>query len=173
MSLSQLTSATLSSLTTLDLILCGIVVNHTSLCKYGVDQLLYAQFFNLIFQMKGSNGAFKVLVDGYVTSDSGTGIVHSAPAFGEVGFTFYFTLLRFDQSNTYKQALNQYNVLFFQDDYRVCLAAGILTKGCKVPCPVNETGSFTDQVTDFKGLYIKVMNYCKSLWDMTLNHGVP
>ena len=28
-------------------------------------------------------GAFKVVCDTYVTSDSGTGIVHQAPAFGE------------------------------------------------------------------------------------------
>ena len=34
--------------------------------------------------MKESNNAFRVLVDTYVTEDSGTGIVHSAPAFGEV-----------------------------------------------------------------------------------------
>ena len=34
-------------------------------------------------QMK-STGAFRILVDGYVTDESGTGVVHSAPAFGEV-----------------------------------------------------------------------------------------
>ena len=28
-------------------------------------------------------GAFKVVMDNYVTADSGTGIVHQAPAFGE------------------------------------------------------------------------------------------
>ena len=41
--------------------------------------------------------AFKVVADGYVTDDSGTGVVHCAPAFGE-------------------------------DDYRVCLLAGIIQK---------------------------------------------
>ena len=30
-----------------------------------------------------ASGAFKVVCDSYVTSDSGTGIVHQAPAFGE------------------------------------------------------------------------------------------
>lgn len=34
--------------------------------------------------MKESNNAFRILVDTYVTDDSGTGVVHSAPAFGEV-----------------------------------------------------------------------------------------
>lgn len=37
----------------------------------------------IIFQLKAS-GAFRVLADGYVTGESGTGVVHSAPAFGEV-----------------------------------------------------------------------------------------
>ena len=31
-----------------------------------------------------ATGAFQVVTDTYVTEDSGTGIVHSAPAFGEV-----------------------------------------------------------------------------------------
>ena len=30
-----------------------------------------------------SDSAFKVIADNYVTDDSGTGIVHCAPAFGE------------------------------------------------------------------------------------------
>jgi isoleucyl-tRNA synthetase len=28
-------------------------------------------------------GAFRILCDGYVRADSGTGVVHQAPAFGE------------------------------------------------------------------------------------------
>jgi len=39
--------------------------------------------FVLFVQMK-KTGAFRILVDNYVTDDSGTGVVHSAPAFGEV-----------------------------------------------------------------------------------------
>lgn len=35
------------------------------------------------FQDLVSEGAFKVMADDYVTTDSGTGIVHQAPAFGE------------------------------------------------------------------------------------------
>ena len=34
-----------------------------------------------------TTGAFQVVSDTYVTEDSGTGIVHSAPAFGEVGIS--------------------------------------------------------------------------------------
>ena len=31
-----------------------------------------------------NHGAFRILCDTYVTEESGTGVVHSAPAFGEV-----------------------------------------------------------------------------------------
>jgi len=84
----------------------------------------YQPLFPYFQDMKGSNGAFRVLVDEYVTAESGTGVVHSAPAFGE-------------------------------DDQRCCMAAGIVSKGGKLPCPVNDTGMFTEEVTDFKGIFIK------------------
>ena len=38
------------------------------------------------FEALASEGAFQVLADDYVTTDSGTGIVHQAPAFGEDDF---------------------------------------------------------------------------------------
>jgi isoleucyl-tRNA synthetase len=44
-----------------------------------------------------SDTAFKVVADNYVSDDSGTGVVHCAPAFGE-------------------------------DDYRLCLANGVIQK---------------------------------------------
>lgn len=83
----------------------------------------YKPLFNY-FQDFRATGAFRVLADGYVTEESGTGVVHSAPAFGE-------------------------------DDYRVCLANGIIQKGGKLPCPVDASGVFTDQVSDFKGQHVK------------------
>ncbi|KAK4529419.1 hypothetical protein CCYA_CCYA01G0276 [Cyanidiococcus yangmingshanensis] len=74
---------------------------------------------------------FRVLGDEFVTADSGTGIVHLAPAFGE-------------------------------DDYRVCLRAGIIggagtghDRPIWLPCPVDESGLFTEPVSDFIGVYIK------------------
>nr|XP_018906818.1 PREDICTED: isoleucine--tRNA ligase, cytoplasmic [Bemisia tabaci] len=67
---------------------------------------------------------FKVLVDTYVTEDSGTGIVHQAPYFGE-------------------------------DDHRVCLAAGVITKDRDVMCPIDASGRFVEPVTDFIGQYVK------------------
>ncbi|XP_065333424.1 isoleucine--tRNA ligase, cytoplasmic [Cloeon dipterum] len=69
-------------------------------------------------------GAFQVLNDGYVTEESGTGIVHQAPYFGE-------------------------------DDYRVCLAAGVISKEQDIICPVDASGKFTAPVKDFEGIYVK------------------
>ncbi|KAJ1974468.1 isoleucine--tRNA ligase, partial [Dimargaris verticillata] len=68
--------------------------------------------------------AFKVLVDSYVTDDSGTGIVHQAPAFGE-------------------------------DDHRVCTHYKVISPDGYLPCPVNDQGCFTEEVTDYAGQYIK------------------
>lgn len=79
----------------------------------------YAPLFPYFKSMK-DDGAFRVVSDGYVTSDSGTGIVHQAPAFGE-------------------------------DDYRVCIAHGIVKKGGTIPCPVDDAGVFSEEVTDFAG----------------------
>ena len=77
--------------------------------------------FNL--QLK-KEGAFRVLTDTYVTEESGTGIVHQAPYFGE-------------------------------DDYRVCLAAGIITRDQDMICPVDDAGRYILPVTDFLGQHVK------------------
>lgn len=69
--------------------------------------------------------AFRVLTDGYVTEESGTGVVHQAPYFGE-------------------------------DDYRVCVANGVITRDQEIICPVDESGCFTLPVKEFLGSYVKV-----------------
>ncbi|KAJ1911265.1 isoleucine--tRNA ligase [Tieghemiomyces parasiticus] len=68
--------------------------------------------------------AFRVLNDRYVTSDSGTGIVHQAPGFGE-------------------------------DDHRVCTEAEVISPDGDLPCPVDDSGRLTAEVSDFAGQYIK------------------
>lgn len=88
-------------------------------------------------QMKQERNAFRVLCDSYVTNDSGTGIVHQAPYFGE-------------------------------DDFRVCLANEVITKDMKPVCPVDDSGKFTEEVSDFKGLYVKdadklIIKYIKNM----------
>ncbi|KAL4524947.1 hypothetical protein Ndes2526A_g07044 [Nannochloris sp. 'desiccata'] len=85
--------------------------------------LTYTPLFPYFADLKAS-GAFKVCGDSYVTEDSGTGIVHQAPAFGE-------------------------------DDFRVCVAHGVITRGDTVPCPVNDDGCFVDPVSDFAGRHVK------------------
>lgn len=71
------------------------------------------------FADKKKEGAFRVVADGFVSTDEGTGIVHTAPAFGE-------------------------------EDFYVCKKENI-----PLVCPVDNNGHFTDEVTDFKGMYVK------------------
>jgi isoleucyl-tRNA synthetase len=68
--------------------------------------------------------AFRVVIDTYVTADSGTGLVHQAPAFGE-------------------------------DDNRVAVANGIVTKEEMPPCPLDDAGRYTSEVPDYEGVYVK------------------
>lgn len=84
----------------------------------------YKPLFDYFVEIAGKTehtSAFRVLNDSYVTSESGTGIVHQAPYFGE-------------------------------DDHRVCLEAKVITKSGPIVCPVDPTGKFTSQVTDFAGI---------------------
>lgn len=78
-----------------------------------------------IIIIKQCKDAFTILSDGYVSAESGTGIVHQAPYFGE-------------------------------DDYRVCLAAGVISKDQSIICPVDSSGRFVHPVSDFEGQYVKV-----------------
>lgn len=84
--------------------------------------LSYEPAFDYYANLKGT--AFKILVDDYVTSESGTGIVHQAPYFGE-------------------------------DDNRVCLAHGVITRDQDPICPIDARGCFMQPVTDFLGQYVK------------------
>ena len=79
----------------------------------------YVPLFNYFSELK-QEGAFQVLADDYVTTDSGTGIVHQAPAFGE-------------------------------DDYRVLKKANINA----TVCPIDMSGRFTEEVSDFANLHVK------------------
>jgi len=44
---------------------------------------------------------------------------------------------------------------FGEDDYRVCLAHGVIQKGKDLPCPVDSNGMFTEMVPEVKGLHVK------------------
>ncbi|KAL8428267.1 hypothetical protein ACSSS7_007321 [Eimeria intestinalis] len=68
--------------------------------------------------------AWRVCVDSFVASDSGSGIVHCAPAFGE-------------------------------DDYRICTQNGIISVGGPLPCPVDDNGRMTSEVSFVAGEMFK------------------
>jgi len=68
---------------------------------------------------KDTPNAFRTFLGDYVTTEDGTGIVHTAPGFGE-------------------------------DDQRVLKGTGI-----PVICPVDAECKFTEEVSDFKGLFVK------------------
>jgi isoleucyl-tRNA synthetase len=72
-----------------------------------------------------ATGSFKVVCDTYVTSDSGTGIVHQAPAFGEDDMRVCI-----------------HNKI-------------VDPEGGDLPCPINESGIFTKEALDYQGMYIK------------------
>ncbi|XP_072969393.1 isoleucine--tRNA ligase, cytoplasmic [Typha angustifolia] len=83
--------------------------------------LKYIPLFDYFLE---STTAFRVISDNYVTDDSGTGIVHCAPAFGE-------------------------------DDYRVCVASGIIRKDNDLIVAVDAEGCFTEKIVDFHGRFVK------------------
>ena len=37
----------------------------------------------------------------------------------------------------------------------MCLANGVIRKDSEIVCPVDESGCFTQKVTDFAGIYVK------------------
>ncbi|KLO16958.1 isoleucine-tRNA ligase [Schizopora paradoxa] len=44
---------------------------------------------------------------------------------------------------------------FGEDDYRVCLAHGVLEVDDEPPCPLDDVGKFVNEVPDFEGQYFK------------------
>ena len=104
----------------------GDAIPFTVVAEYKGKDLVGKEYVPLFkhFEHKKKNGAFRVVQDNYVTSDSGTGVVHQAPGFGE-------------------------------DDYRVCIEQGVVTKDEEVPCPVDNNGCFTDEVPEWKGEMVK------------------
>lgn len=100
--------------------------DYEILCTFPGIELKWRQYEPVFpyFYERCKDKAFRVLVDEYVTAESGTGIVHQAPYFGE-------------------------------DDYRVCLNNGVITKDQEPVCPIDASGRFLEPVTDFKGQYVK------------------
>eukprot|EP00164_Ancoracysta_twista_P005275 GFYU01007220.1.p1 GENE.GFYU01007220.1~~GFYU01007220.1.p1 ORF type:complete len:1143 (+),score=481.12 GFYU01007220.1:42-3470(+) len=97
-----------------------------TLAKYKGSELAGKQYTPLFtyFEKEYKGRAFKICADSYVTDDSGTGVVHMAPGFGE-------------------------------DDYRVCVANGVIKKGDAVLCPIDANAFFLPTVKDFAGQQVK------------------
>jgi isoleucyl-tRNA synthetase len=85
-----------------------------------MKQIEYIPLFNYY----NYENSFKIYSDEYVSSSSGTGIVHLSPAFGE-------------------------------DDNRICKKYNIISNKILPPCPLDENGNFTSEISDYEGIYIK------------------
>ena len=44
---------------------------------------------------------------------------------------------------------------FGEEDYKVCLAHGVIQKGESLVCPLDANGRFTDEVPEFAGRFVK------------------
>ncbi|BGP00043.1 Isoleucine--tRNA ligase, cytoplasmic [Rhodotorula toruloides] len=71
---------------------------------------------------------------------------------------------------------------FGDDDHRVAVAHGVVEKDEMPPCPIDEKGVYTDEVPDFKGMYVKdadkhitkfLKNAGKIIVASTLTHSYP
>ncbi|EGR29757.1 isoleucine tRNA synthetase, putative [Ichthyophthirius multifiliis] len=99
--------------------------NYTIIEKLKGEKLSGIEYDPLFpyFEQRRQNGCFRVICADFVTSDTGTGIVHVAPGFGE-------------------------------DDYKICVKNSVI-KPDDPPVPVDDNGYFTEEVADFKGVYVK------------------
>lgn len=46
---------------------------------------------------------------------------------------------------------------FGEDDHRIAIANGVLTPEEMPPCPIDDAGRFTQEVPDFVGQHVKVL----------------
>ncbi len=87
--------------------------------RYQGSQMEHWKYEPLFDFVKPDQEAFFVVLGDFVTTEDGTGIVHTAPAFGE-------------------------------DDYQVGLKYNL-----PVVRPVDQSGEFEEQITDYKGKFVK------------------
>lgn len=79
----------------------------------------YIPLFDYFIDHAAQQGTFRILLEDSVALEEGTGIVHAAPAFGEV-------------------------------DFYACQRVGI-----DPVCPVDNNGRFTDEIPEYRGLFVK------------------
>jgi len=128
-----------------------------------------------------SSEAFRVVADDYVTDDSGTGIVHCAPAFGEddyrvcllnkiikkVRFDYIFLLtlanIRHELCSFVVSLLfrltvssrthSQFTLIILL--YLIVLNVLYMLQGENLVVAVDDDGLFTERITHFSGRYVK------------------
>ncbi|KAH0789139.1 isoleucine--tRNA ligase, cytoplasmic [Histomonas meleagridis] len=44
---------------------------------------------------------------------------------------------------------------FGEEDFNACMKKGLIKKGEKIVCPIDDNGCFTNEVTDYAGMYVK------------------
>jgi len=107
------------------------------------------------FEERSHGRYFSVYADGYVTADSGTGVVHLAPGFGEDDFRVCLAVKLFE-----------------------------LGGADPIPCPVDDEGLFMSDFADLKGKHVKDTKTNDEICDMikakrrllskgTVTHSVP
>jgi isoleucyl-tRNA synthetase len=96
-----------------------LLVDYTVLQRFKGKELEYNKYKQLFPFIVPEEEAFYVTLANYVTTEEGTGVVHSAPAFGE-------------------------------DDAEIGKKYGL-----PVMNPVLEDGTFSEDITDFSGLFVK------------------
>ena len=87
-----------------------------------------------------------MVTDGYVGAETGTGIVHCAPAFGEDDYRVCVTSGVVAKDD---RTLLLCSIVLVTDVHILCL----LSVG--IPCPVDDNGRFTEQVPEYQGEYVK------------------
>ncbi len=83
------------------------------------QKLQHVRYLPILPYFAHQTEAFKVILEENVATDEGTGLVHSAPAFGEM-------------------------------DFYACQREGI-----PLVCPVDNNGRFSDEIAEYKGLFVK------------------
>jgi isoleucyl-tRNA synthetase len=108
--------------------------DYTIIEEYLGKDLEYKEYHQLFSFVKPNKKGFYVACADYVTMDDGTGVVHTAPAFG-------------------------------QDDYQLGLKYNL-----PVINPVDDAGKFTEEITDWAGIFVKEADksIIKKLKDMNV-----
>ncbi|MDB1135597.1 isoleucine--tRNA ligase [Candidatus Anaplasma sp. TIGMIC] len=104
-------------------------LQYEDICRIQSSELISLEYKPLFPYFADSVNAFKVLSAEFVTEDTGTGIVHIAPGFGEDDFI-----------------LCQKN--------QVPVLDGGASKLLSVICPIDDSGNYTEVVTDFAGCHV-------------------